>query len=207
MTFLDLVRKVGELSRDRCHPDCDLGMHRQEAARHLGLLLENPDLLRELTARPPAGGADLAAVLAELVECYDMGIGIRGRRERFEEAWSRARALVEAAQSGARAASGERETLAHRLSRSGSSGYVKVGAGLTKTIAEAEHALERGEVSTLDEVLAAAPPAPDAHGVAALLAECERRLGGSEFPKLPDWMWCGDIVRYLAPGGTDGDQS
>jgi hypothetical protein len=60
VTFLDLVRSLGELSRDRCHPDCSLGTHRQEAARHLGLLLENPGLLRALAARLSAG-SDAAA--------------------------------------------------------------------------------------------------------------------------------------------------
>lgn len=55
MTFLDLVRKVGELGRAKCHPDCDIVVHRREAAMYMGVLRENPELLRELTATPSSG--------------------------------------------------------------------------------------------------------------------------------------------------------
>jgi hypothetical protein len=48
MTFLDLVRVLGKLSRDRCHPECSESVHRREVASTLGLLLENPDLLNGL---------------------------------------------------------------------------------------------------------------------------------------------------------------
>ncbi len=53
VTFLDLVRKLGALTHERCHPDCDPALHRSEAANHLGLLLENPTLLRELVKKVP----------------------------------------------------------------------------------------------------------------------------------------------------------
>jgi hypothetical protein len=48
MTFLDLVREVGELTRDRCDPECSLPMHRMEAARYMGILLDHPYLLEAL---------------------------------------------------------------------------------------------------------------------------------------------------------------
>lgn len=50
-TFLDLVRQIGAISRDRCHPDCDLCTHRREVASCLGILLENPELLRSLAEK------------------------------------------------------------------------------------------------------------------------------------------------------------
>lgn len=50
-TFLDLVRELGELTHVKCDPVCNLGLHRQEAARHLGMLLEHPHLIRELAQK------------------------------------------------------------------------------------------------------------------------------------------------------------
>jgi hypothetical protein len=68
VTFLDLVRKVGELGRAKCHPDCDIVVHRREAAMYMGVLRENPELLRELAAQPPTPADDTATVLAGLRE-------------------------------------------------------------------------------------------------------------------------------------------
>lgn len=55
MTFLDLVREVGQLTCDRCLPDCDLTMHRMEAARYMGIVLQHPHLL--VTLQEIAGDA------------------------------------------------------------------------------------------------------------------------------------------------------
>ena len=103
MTFLDLVRKVGALTRDRCHSDCDLGLHRQEAARHLGMLLENPYLIRELAAiaQPAAPADDTAEVLAGLRKEMQALADEWGRTLKLDHAAStmdHAIALVEAAQ-------------------------------------------------------------------------------------------------------------
>lgn len=49
MTFLDLVRVIGEISRNRCGLHCDITVHRREAASTLGILLEHPSLLIGLT--------------------------------------------------------------------------------------------------------------------------------------------------------------
>lgn len=48
MTFLDLVRALGELTLEKCHPSCDKGQHRREAAEHIGALLDNPELIDAL---------------------------------------------------------------------------------------------------------------------------------------------------------------
>lgn len=45
-SFLDVVRELGELTRERCDPECAPWLHRREAAGFVGLLLERPDLLR-----------------------------------------------------------------------------------------------------------------------------------------------------------------
>lgn len=47
-TFLDVVRELGQLSRDRCDPECSLSLHRQEAAQLALLLVGHPHLLRTL---------------------------------------------------------------------------------------------------------------------------------------------------------------
>jgi hypothetical protein len=50
MSFLDLVRAVGEKSLTKCHEECDPKYHRMEAAQYLTVLIENPALMRDLHA-------------------------------------------------------------------------------------------------------------------------------------------------------------
>lgn len=47
-SFLEMVRELGRLSRDRCDPECSVSLHRQEAAQLALLLVEHPHLLRTL---------------------------------------------------------------------------------------------------------------------------------------------------------------
>lgn len=71
MTFLDLVRKVGELGRAKCHPDCDIVVHRREAAMYMGVLRENPELLRELAATLSSGVSEGKAESGERIPGRD----------------------------------------------------------------------------------------------------------------------------------------
>lgn len=48
-SFLDVVRELGRLSQERCDPECSGWLHRREAAAFVGLLVENPHLLRSIT--------------------------------------------------------------------------------------------------------------------------------------------------------------
>lgn len=60
VTFLDLVREISAMSLARCDEECTPGLHREEAARflgalverdaarHLRLLIQRPDLVRAL---------------------------------------------------------------------------------------------------------------------------------------------------------------
>lgn len=48
-SFLDVVRELGRLSQERCDPECSEWLHRREAAEVIGLLVENPHLLRSIT--------------------------------------------------------------------------------------------------------------------------------------------------------------
>lgn len=47
-TFLDLVREMGQLALEKCHDKCEVKYHRMEAAQYLSVLLENPELARDV---------------------------------------------------------------------------------------------------------------------------------------------------------------
>lgn len=50
---------------------------------------------RRGTPCPPSAPDDALSVLRDLVDLFDnVGIGVRGRKERFDHAWARARSLV-----------------------------------------------------------------------------------------------------------------
>lgn len=44
MTFLDMVRELGDLTQHACAPSCSPRLHRMEAAQLLGILIANPKL-------------------------------------------------------------------------------------------------------------------------------------------------------------------
>lgn len=48
MTFLDIVRRLGELTQQACDPECSPGLHRREAANHIGILIANPSLVEAI---------------------------------------------------------------------------------------------------------------------------------------------------------------
>lgn len=55
MTFLDMVRRLGELTLEKCGDGCQIELHRREAAQILGCILADPELMREIAWRyaPP----------------------------------------------------------------------------------------------------------------------------------------------------------
>lgn len=48
LTFLDMVRRLGELTLRACGLDCSPSVHRMEAARVIGILIANPALADDI---------------------------------------------------------------------------------------------------------------------------------------------------------------
>lgn len=67
LSFLDMVRLLGEQSRDQCDPGCSVRIHEREAAQALALILDSPSLLHGLASSPLARREPTAGQLGLVV--------------------------------------------------------------------------------------------------------------------------------------------
>lgn len=214
------------------HCTCGMGRGGYYGAHEPGCGLEPVGPIAQLLAPQPTpsvpAGAEVAEVLRELIELQDSaasGFAFSGRYIKL-----RTRALEALATTGARAAGGELPAVSsEEVGRTAESSeppsvgppqsadrltsHTGVGKAHLTGLGDAPRTVNEvdGElggavgVGEIPHDPSLAPPAPSAHGVAELLAECDR-LDQHE-PRDADAALTTDYIRrLLAPGGVDGDE-